>query len=137
MDNKNEVENEVGKEEVRIAYYEFDYTRKGFIASKNNLPEVHFVYKPLNMIQAANLTDEVIKGKTIHATALANIKMLGKHLVSWDLSKPNGELVDFKNAAEVSRIDPQILNKITGIIRGDNLEQVDKEVLEDVIKNLL
>ena len=121
----------------KLAYYEDDYTRRGTIPEDEFLPEVKFEYKPLNMLQSANLTDDVMNGEGIVGAAQASIKMLAKHLVSWNLVKADDSTVDCNDMKSLRKIDGRLLQKIAGFIRGDHgTLEADAEAIEESIKNL-
>lgn len=121
----------------KLAYYEDDYVRHGVILETDVTPEIRFMYKPLNMIQAANLTDAVIDGKNILSTAKAIIKLLTKHIVEWNLEKQDGVKVDWTIDSELEKIDAKVLQKIAAIIRRDSSTfEEDVAIVRDEVKNL-
>ena len=124
------------KAEKKLAYFEEDYVRSARIPESDTLPEINFRYKPLNMIQSANLTDAVIEGKNIIGAAEATRQMISKHIVEWDIIKADGTLVSFSNEKELSKVSGMIIQKIASIIRGDSSTfEEDAKVLEAEIKN--
>jgi len=63
--------------------------------------------------------------------------MLTSHIVDWNLTKPDGNKVDFKNVAEMRRVDTFVMNKIIGIVKGDKQTTAeDLKALEEAAKNL-
>lgn len=126
---------EVGK--VKTAYYANDYVEEGFIKETVALPQVKFKYKPLNIIQTSKLTDAVMKTETIVGATEATLKMLTKQLIDWDITKPDNEKVDFTKIEELKKVDPTIINKIAGTIRGDRKgPKQDVKDIKDELKNL-
>lgn len=124
------------KVQKKVAYYDDDYVEELMIEETATLPRVKLKYKPLNMIQTSKLTDDVMEGKTILAATEATLKMISKQLVEWDIRKSNGEIVDFKDVASLRKIDPTIINKIVGRIRGDQKGPFqDVEALRNELKN--
>ena len=117
----------------KVAYISDDYTEKGVLEENEVNPRVEFIFKPLNFIQSANMTDEVIGSK---GSAEVGIKLIGKHVVSWDIAKPDGSIVNPKDAADVRRIAPEVLNKILSAIRGDTYNLVDDAKAAETVGNL-
>ena len=128
---------EVVEPKQKVAYYEADYTQECVIPETEDFPEISFTYRPLNMVQTANLTDLVIKDASVVGAANANLEMVGKHLVQWNLLKPGGAVVDFRKMQELHKIDPSIMDKVIRAIRGDSKGPTEdaKEVGEE-LKNL-
>lgn len=120
-------EQEQGSKDQKVVYYEDSYTRSVTLPETPFFPEINFTYRPLNMVQTARLTDEILSDKSVEVATEANLKMLGRHIVDWDLRKPSGDKINPENVAELKKCDPSVVNKIVGIIRGDK-----KAAFEDV-----
>jgi hypothetical protein len=122
---------------VKSAYIETDYVEHGVVEETDNTPRIEFSFKPLNMIQSSKLTDAVMADKTVAGAALATMEMLTKHIVDWDMLKPDGSKVDFKKVKELEKIDPGVLNRISSRVRRDKSSpEEDVKALREAIKNL-
>lgn len=121
----------------KLAYYEQDYTRENIIPETELLPEIKFVYKPINIIQGANFTDKIIKSNGIQGSADVTLELLSQHLVSWDLAKTDGTIVNCNDVKSLSRVDNRVILKIASIIRGDrSTPEEDTKIIEKELKNL-
>ena len=120
----------------KVAYYEDDYTKTACLPETDRFPEVVFKYEPLNMIQSARLSDEILKDVKVTPAAEANMRMLGKHVISWNLKKPDGTVVNKDDVDELGRVDPAIINGVTAVIRGDKgTPERDIEEINESVKN--
>ncbi len=130
---------EVSKVEVnRDIYFDEDYTVTREIPAMKGYPAIKFTFKPLNVIQAAKFTDDVIATKTMEATLEATLALISKHMVSWDLSKPDGSVIDHKNVKELRRMDYTIMDLIAKNVRDDEADTMNgAQAAQDAVKNLL
>lgn len=128
----------------KCAYYDDSYIRTATIPENETLPQVKFTYKPLNMVQAAVLTDAIIKNNSVANIAKLSRELICKHVVDWDLYKMDGSKVELI-PEELEKIDPILANKIAANIRGDrnDFEDINRMTNEekfqeeqDQIKNL-
>ncbi len=124
----------VEAEPVKQFYIEDDYTIEAVVSFGSGFPDVKLKFKPINMVQSANLTDEVMRlGKLkgpVKGAMSANMEMLSKHIVEWDLVKSNGSKVDPHDPDELVKITPKLMTRISNLVRGDmsNSEQDAVEV---------
>jgi hypothetical protein len=127
----------------KVGYYNTDYSKTGVFEETKELPRVEFVYKPMTMGQSAAFTSAIIKNKDLLETIEESLRMLVKHLVSWDLLTPDGSLVPIQ-LDEVKKVAPKIIDYITDCIKGDNDKIIElakdseelKKAYEDEAKNL-
>ena len=144
MDEVKATENsEEGKESTeqevnRDVYFDSDYDVTREIPAMRGYPAIKFTFKPLNVIQAAKFTDEVIKTKTMVGTIEATLALISKHMVSWDLAKPDGSIINYKDVNELKRMDYNIMDLIAKNVRDDTADTLDgAQVAKDAVKNLL
>lgn len=121
----------------KTVYYDKDYTRTIELKEAEHYPKVVFTFKPLNIIDVAEVTDKIMEKATVAGAAEVNVEMISRQLVKWDLKKPNGTTIDFRKIDELKRLDTVVLNKIIGIIRGDmKTPEDDYKDLQAELKNL-
>ncbi len=125
-DKKKEQKAEVRRE----FYYSDDYVRTEVISFGHGFPDVTIKFKPINLVQSSNLTDEVIRLEGVKGATEANLAMLAKHIVEWDVVKLDGSAVDPHDVRELGKISPKLMTRISNMVRGDtsNAEQDAKEV---------
>lgn len=122
----------------RDLYFDEDYTITREIPAMQGYPALKFTFRPLNVIQAAKFTDDVMATKTMEATVEVTLSLISKHMVEWDLAKPDGSVVDFKNAKELRRMDYTIMDVVAKNVRDDNEDTIDgAQKAKDAVKNLL
>ncbi|MBW8002623.1 MAG: hypothetical protein FVQ80_11480 [Planctomycetes bacterium] len=122
----------------RDLYFDDEYTITREIPAMKGYPALNFTFRPLNVIQAAKFTDDVMATKSMEATVEVTLALVSKHLVKWDLSKPDGSVVDFKNTKELRRMDYTIMDVIAKNVRDDNEDTMDgAQKAKDAVKNLL
>ena len=101
-------------------------------------PALNFKYKPMNVIQAAKFTDDIMATKTMEATVEVTLTLISKHMVKWDLAKPDGAVVDCKNTKELRKMDYTIMDLIAKVIRDDEEDTMDgAQKAKELVKNLL
>ncbi len=122
----------------RDLYFDEDYTVTREIPAMKGYPALTFTFKPLNVIQAAKFTDAVMATKTMEQTVEATLALVSKHMVKWDLAKPDGSVVDHKNVKELRRMDYTIMDIIAKNVRDDAEDTMDgAQKAKDAVKNLL
>ncbi len=121
--------------EKKEFYFGDEYVVSAKIAFGNGFPDVNLKYKPLNIFQSSQLADSVMKLRGIEGAMAANTEMMSKHLVEWDVKKPDGSAVDPHNPEELRKMSPKLLTRVGNLIRGDSstLEQDAREL--DSLKN--
>ncbi len=107
------------KAQKKVIYYEPDYTRTCKFKETDALPMIEFTYKPLNMVQSSQLTDEIMKEPSVEHAAECNLRMIGRHIISWNLEKPDGSVLDKDSVEELRLVDPTVINMVTRKIRMD------------------
>ena len=127
----------VKKGKKKIVYYEDNYEETVTLPETSDMPEITVRYKPLNMLQTSQLTDSVIAGASVEGAALATVEMLTRHILSWNVEKPDGTLVNHKNVDELQRLDPGVVNKVARLIRKDKSSPAeDMLAVRNELKNL-
>jgi len=122
---------------IKLAYYEDNYVREALIPETERLPCVKFIYRPLNVIQAAKFTEKIIGTKSIEDTIRFMLELVSKHIVGWDLQKRDGSVVDFASIDELGHIDADLMQKIGAVVRNDRSTlAADLCVVKDAVKNL-
>jgi len=125
------------KKKKKVVFYESDYEETVVLPETEDMPEIKVVFRPLNMLQTSQLTDEVIRGESVAGAAMATMEMLTRHIISWNIEKPNGQLVNHKDVKELQLLDPGVVNKISRLIRKDKSSPVDDiKAVRQELKNL-
>lgn len=120
----------------KVIFYEDDYTKMCTFKETDKLPEIKFTYKPLNMVQSSQLTDEIMKKPSVEHASEMNLLMIGRHIIEWNLEKPDGSPIDPKNVEDLRRLDPTVVNMITRKIRMDTgTFEEDASLKTDEVKN--
>lgn len=121
MEDKNKQNDDKNMKPVkpRAVYLTDEYTVEHHVLAEDGLPEYTFVYKPINIIQSANLTDAIITAGNYANVAAANIEMIADHMVSWTLKKEDGSPIDCKNPVELGFMSPKIIDKLISVVRHD------------------
>jgi hypothetical protein len=122
-----------------VIYFDNDYIEKAVAEATEFTPAFTYSYKPLNVIQASRLTDEIIAADDYAGVSFANVKLVSEHLVKWDLQKPNNEVIDFSNMDELQKMSPKVIDIILKEIRRDNSSvKADAKLVgkvKDTLKN--
>ncbi len=121
----------------KLAYYEPDYVKEFTLPETAELPQVKFRYKPMNIVQIANLTEKVIETKTLSAATEETLRTVSTHIIEWDVKTGNDVVVDHKNIENLKKIDPTVMNNIAAVIRGDSVDILGGvKAVQDQAKNL-
>ena len=121
----------------KLAYYEADYIKEFTFPETEELPAIVFKYKPMNIVQVANLTEKVINTATLSAATEETLRIVATHLICWDVKNETGEVVDFMNIENLKKIDPTVMNNLAAVIRGDHIDIVGSiKAVKDEAKNL-
>jgi hypothetical protein len=122
--------------EVKTLFYDETYSEKGKVKETNRTPQVNFVFKPLNMIQTAQLADKVSKTETVEGATICNLRLLKDHIIEWDLKKADGTVISTDDIEALKKVSPRVMQKIINAIRGDNSDATeDLSLVESELKN--
>ncbi len=120
----------------KVIFYEDDYTKVCVFKETDVLPKIVFTFKPLNMLQSSVLTDEIMKKPSVEHAAECNLRMIGRHIIKWNLEKPDGTPIDKDSVEDLRRVDPTVINMITRKIRMDKgTFEEDANLEKDEVKN--
>lgn len=111
-------------EQKPVGYFPDGYTREALWRpdAGESLPLVRFVYEPLGAKELAVLRRAMNRaGVDPVSQNDALFILFQKRLKSWDLTKPDGSRVDWRNRAEFDHVAPQIIAGLTELIL-DNAE---------------
>jgi len=111
----------------KAVYYEDDYEITRDFRETADYPAFSLRFRPINIIQSARLTDDVLKTEGIVGAMQAHARLITKQVVDWNLVKSDGSAIDFKSIKEVERLNPTIFNRIVSTIKGD-----DRTPMEDI-----
>jgi hypothetical protein len=137
MADEQKKDSNVKKGKKKVVYYEDNYEESVVLPETEDMPEIKVTYRPLNMLQTSQLTDAVLVGETVAGAAMATMEMLTRHVVSWNIEKPDGQLVNHKDVKELTRLDPGVLQKISRLIRKDKSSPADDiAAVRQELKNL-
>lgn len=115
------------------------YTRDGFIESTKFHGDMRFVYRPTTVTERAVINGgirfEYAKGteQGFVASEKKAADALASHMVSWDVTAPNGDEVKL-TADNALRIEPHLFIRLYEIIMGESLSDELQE--QESEKNL-
>ena len=116
----------------KILFYDDDFTREEVIPEGKFLPEIRFTYKPLTAWQAAQFTQKIVNSKTLEAALAAHIELISKHVVSWNLTKPDDTPIIPTDSNTLYKVDAYVINKVATAIK----ERAGDLLNENELKNL-
>lgn len=131
----------------KVAYYDSTYIRDGLVPETDRTPAVTFAYHPPTTGQRkAFVTRRDKIGGDSAAMLQLQIEVIQQQMTRWDLEKPMDgtdpnvdpcpmQLVNFHDAAEMSRIDPWVIDRIWEIIMGNPRTIEEQKKQEAVAKN--
>ncbi len=122
----------------KLAYYESDYVKEFTLPETTELPQIKFRYKPMNIVQVANLTEKVVGTKTLGAATEETLRTVATHIVEWDVKDADDNVIDHNKIENLGKIDPTVMNNVAAVIRGDRVDIVGGvKAVQDEAKNLL
>lgn len=121
--------------EVPIVYFEDAYIATKVVELTSQTPAFKFEYKPLNVFQAAQLTDAIMDAGKYEKVVLANLDLMTRHLISWDVKKPDGSIVDFTCIEELKRLSPKLVDLVLQEIRKDSSNSKEDEKIAESVGN--
>ena len=124
-------------------FYASGDTVDAVLAEAASYPRCEFSYTKLTVKEHGEATGRMAKaGSELDSGKIAaqSIEVIGRHVKTWNVTKPDGSPVDPKNADEVNRLDPALVRDMFDVIcdgtEGD--QEPDKrgaEEAEDEAKN--
>jgi len=123
------------------AYYPKDLVKVGKVPALGDLPEVNFTYRPLDMMQSAEVDALMPTVETYNQMIAVQLKAVAMALVSWDLKKPDPEddtkavAVDFRDVEELKLIDPHVMESILDTVRTSQFMAETPKERKQQVKN--
>lgn len=116
----------------RCVFIPDGYTREGFIEGNEFHGPIHFFYRPTTVTDRT-VVNGLIRFEYAKATEKGYAKserlageLLESHLVSWDVTDPDGDEVAL-TADNILRADPHAFNRLYKIVMGESVSDEIKE----------
>jgi hypothetical protein len=122
----------------KSAYFSATYVINNEITETDITPHVNFSYKPLNIVQAVTLEKQTNKiDDCLEDKMNLFFDVITNQLASWDLTKDDGTVVDFKNKDELKNISAIVILQIGQIIMaGSKAIETSKDSMLAAIRIL-
>lgn len=110
-----------------VSYIDDGYTQHAYVAPIHNLhPEARFSFRPVPILMQARINKQLVEaGEDAEKREWIAAQWISQQMVQWDIKKPDGDLINHRQIAEVLKVRPILFIRIWRIVSGDDGGDID------------